>query len=247
MKNTKTEKLKKAKKPKPTRTYEPYQPNPLDESRITLALDLSSHVGYSVFKGTCLVTCGVIHVDLGNFSSYAFKIRTAKELPDTYPFDITQRTQALTESIKNLLKKHNCTDVVLEHPEITRHRLTYRFMEWLHRDVFEMLWVEGIKPKYLLVSDWRKDANCYISRWPEIQEHNKLVEKLKKKTPLTKSGAKRAIDESGKQLTKFDFKKLSIWLCKKYWGMDLKDDNAADACLIGAAFVGFKTQEAIKS
>jgi hypothetical protein len=197
-----------------------------------LALDPSSRTGYAIFEGSSLLEYGLLTKEINGFKS---DVSNYTQLAPEYPMNYIEATSCMAKDIMTIIKDHGIEYVVLEHTESSMHRFSQRYLEWLHMALILSFAKNKIKFQYLLNSDWRKAAKCYLKDWPEYDKHNKEVRKLKKKATPTKSGAKVAKNEAGKIVTIIDQKKLSMLVASKYVGCDIDNDNTSDAILLGVA------------
>ncbi len=197
-----------------------------------LALDPSSRTGYAIFEGSSLLEYGLIEKEIKNFK---FDVSNYTQLPPDYPMNFIEATSCMAKEIMLIVKNHDIKWVVMEHTESSMHRFSQRYLEWLHMGLVLSFAKAKIPMQYLLNSDWRKAAKCYLKDWPEYDKHNKEVRKLKKKATPTKSGAKVAKNEDGKIVTIIDQKKLSMLVASKYVGKTIDNDNTSDAILLGVA------------
>ena len=194
-------------------------------------MDVSTNTGFAVFKGDILDSYGLISIKIPEYKS---DIKKFSDFPEAYPKNFVTTSLTLASQIKELLVEEKIEYVVIEHTEKGKQRLSQRTLEWFHFAIVKMLLDLNIPFKYLLVSDWRKVVKCYLTCWPEHIAFNKQVKEAKKKATPTKTGRKTArID--GKRVSKMDFKKLSILIANKEYGLEIDDDNIADAINIGTA------------
>jgi hypothetical protein len=197
-----------------------------------LALDVSTKTGFAVFDDKKLVEFGLIKSSRP--SHYKADVKTYKDLRPEYPTDFINTAESIAKECLDLAVTHECPLVIIEHTEKGRARLSQRLLEWINLVVAKTLLDNGIQIRYLFVSDWRTVTKCYLKYWPEYKAWNSKIAKLKLKALPTKSGAKIAKIE-GKIVTKVDQKKLSIILANEAYGLELKDDNIADAVNLGRA------------
>lgn len=197
-----------------------------------VALDISTKTGYAIFDDEKLLDCGLIKSQKP--SHYKADAKTCKDFSPDYPKDYIETCCAIGAECLELVQDQNPAVVFIEHTEKGKARLSQRLIEWINFVVACNLINNGFIVRYLFVSDWRTVTKCYLKYWPEYKAWNSKVAKLKVKATPTKSGAKIAkID--GKIVTKVDQKKLSILLANEHYGLNLKDDNIADAINLGRA------------
>jgi len=204
-----------------------------------ISLDISTNTGFAVFiadsteKRYILDSYGLINAKIIDYKS---DIKKYTDFPDSYPTNFLYTSMVLAREIRTLLIEEKADFVVLEHTEKGKQRLSQRTLEWYHYAICNMLLERKMPFKYLLVSDWRKEVNCYIKHWPEHIAYNKQIKAAKKIAKPTKTGRILArID--GKVVSKVDQKKLSILIANQAYGLDISDDNIADAINIGTATI----------
>jgi hypothetical protein len=206
-----------------------------------LSLDLSTKTGWAFFSDNKLVKVGTFTHKVVDYKS---EIKIWTDIPKAYPYNILNMAQTVAEACVQLWFQLGQPYIVVEHTEGSSHRISQRTLEWIHYAVYNRLHnyalVSGVdKFKYVLNSDWRKATNCYISQWPEMQKFNKEVAKAKKKATPNKAGA-RVAKIDGKIVSKWDAKKLSIYIAKKNYP-DMADqittDDIADAINMGHAAI----------
>lgn len=197
-----------------------------------MALDISTKTGYAIFDDNNLIQHGLIN--LQKPAHYKADVKTFADLPEDYPNSFIETAEALAKQCLDTFLLHDCELVIIEHTEKGKARLSQRLLEWINYAVYQEFRKRSIPTRYIFVSDWRNIVKCYLKYWPEYKTWNSKIAKLKKAAIPTKSGAKIAkID--GKIVTRVDQKKLSIILANEAFGLNLKDDNIADAVNIGRA------------
>jgi hypothetical protein len=205
-----------------------------------LSLDLSTHTGWAYFEDGILIDAGAFDVKV---YEYVANVKKWSDLPEIYPYNHIGAANHVAVECYNLWTKLSQPNVVTEHTEGSKHRISQRTLEFIHFAVFSKFSEYGVNTRYLLNSDWRKYCKCYISQWPEHQKWNKEVGKAKKKAKPTKAGAKVA-KINGKIVSRIDQKKLSIFIAKKNHPkfIDLigTNDNIADAINMGDAAIALK-------
>jgi hypothetical protein len=196
------------------------------------ALDISTKTGYAIFEDTKLLDYG--RLGLSSTAHYQTDVKTFKDLPKDYPSGFVHTADTLATQCVEVFLRHDCELAVIEHTEKGKARLSQRLLEWINQTVYLEFRKRSIPVKYLFVSDWRTYTKCYLKFWPEYKIWNTKIAKLKKTAIPTKSGARIAKIE-GKIVTKVNQKKLSIILANEAYGLQLKDDNIADAINLGRA------------
>lgn len=208
-----------------------------------LSLDLSTHTGWAFYKGGVLADVGYFDVKIEN---YVANIRKWTDIPSVYPYNLMTAAKFMSSKCITLWHQLGEPNIVTEHTEGSKHRISQRTLEFIHFALFsefeEQMVIGQHSIKYLLNSDWRKHCKCYIKEWPEYQKWNKEVSKAKKKAKPTKSGA-RVAKIDGKIVSPIDQKKLSIIIAKKNhpdFADRIDNDNTADAVNLGDAAIALK-------
>lgn len=198
-----------------------------------IALDLSTNTGFAIFKNKKLIKYDVFTAKVPNYKS---DVKSFKDFPKEYPFNFFDTANCIADRCIEIIQENKIKKVVIEHPEGAKQRLSQRLLEWIHFALILRLRQVGIEFRYLLVHDWRESVGCYIKKWPEYQKYNQKVRQAKKKATPTKSGMLIAkID--GKRVSPINQKKLSIILANEKYGIDIKNDNIADAINLGRAAI----------
>ena len=198
-----------------------------------IALDLSTNTGYAIFKDTKLIKYDVF---TRKVPGYKADVKSYKDFPKEYPINFLDTAEAIAEECIRVIQENKIDKVVIEHCEGAKQRLSQRLLEWTHFALIQRLKALGIDFKYLLVHDWRDVVGCYLKRWPDYQKFNQKVRAAKKKATPTKSGMLIAkID--GKRVGPVNQKKLSIIIANEKYGLEIKNDNMADAINLGRAAI----------
>lgn len=197
-----------------------------------IAFDLSTHTGYAVFHDGNLIDHGVLEIE--PISNYKADVKSYKDLPEEYPFNLMTAAQQVAISCYQVYLKYPNSKVVIEHIEKGKQRISQNLLAFIHYAFLEQFREIGVR--YLLVSDWRNQTKCYLKYWPEYRAWNAKVGRAKRKATPTKAGAKVAkID--GKIVSRIDLKKLSIIIANEHYSLDVKNDNTADAINLGRAAI----------
>lgn len=207
-----------------------------------LALDLSTKTGWSYFENDKLMKVGTFTHKVSNYVS---NIKSYKDLPDQYPWNMMSTAKEIAMDCINLVNIFNYPYMVIEHTEGSSHRFSQRTLEFIHFAVLDELarhphygWQAG-KVKYTLNSDWRRCCKCYISQWPEMVKYNKQISKIKRSVEKTKSGA-RVAKIDGKVVSPWTAKKLSIYIAKTLYpemAEQILTDDISDSILLGRAAI----------
>lgn len=190
-----------------------------------IGLDISTNTGYAIFDDNVLSTYGVF---TRKVEGYKADVKSYKDFPECYPNNFIKTIEEITSECIKIIEDHKVEMVIIEHPEKGKQRLSQRLLEWTHLTLVKELNNKKIPFKYILVSDWRSVVKCYLKYWPDHQEWNKKVRGAKKKATPTASGMLVPKIE-GKRVSVTNQKKLSILIANKNYGIDIKDNNIADA------------------
>ena len=199
-----------------------------------ISLDISTHTGYAVFTNGNLIDYGVFTVKIDDYVSH---IKSYADIPTTFPKNVMSACRSMARYVKSLCKKYADPMVVIEHVNPGRQRISQLTLCWLHYAILNAL--PKYEIRYMLTSDWRKETGCYISKHPDVVKHNKMVSRAKRRAKKTKSGA-RVAKIDGHVVAPINQKKLAVRIVndiysKEIPGFHIKDDNIADAILIGRA------------
>lgn len=201
-----------------------------------LSFDLSTHTGWAYFENGVLRQAGHFDVPVDGYVSI---VKTYLDLPPIYPLNMMDTSIKIAYKCIEIWEHFGRPDIVTEHTEGSKHRISQRLLEFIHYAFFLHLLPEGANIKYLLNSDWRRSTKCYVSQWPEMVKYNKEVAKAKKKAKPNKAGA-RVAKIDGKIVSRWDQKKLSIHIAKlDYPGLadTITTDDVADAINMGTAAI----------
>jgi len=198
-----------------------------------IALDISTNTGYAIFEDDKLIAYDVFTIKVVNYKA---DVKCFSDFPKEYPDNFLLTAQKLADGCMKVIQEHQITKVIIEHPEAGKQRLSQRLLEWTHYALVLRLKEAGLDYRYLLVHDWRCQVNCYIKHWPDYQKWNLKIRAAKKVAVPTKNGSICAkID--GKRVSAINQKKLSIIIANEKYGIQIKNDNIADAINIGRAAV----------
>lgn len=201
-----------------------------------LSLDVSTHLGWALFEGETPTKYGLLEVQVKDFKS---DIRSYRDYSPTYPANLLDASWSTLSNVKGLIDEHKPDFIVIEETNKAKQRFSQKLLEWMHYCLVSHFISQDLKFGYLTSNCWRKQVNCYVKNWPEYTRWNAQVGRAKKKATPTKAGAKVAkID--GKIVTRIDSKKLSIIIANAKYGLEIDDDNIADALNMGRAAVELK-------
>lgn len=185
-----------------------------------LALDLSTSTGWALFEDGKLSDQGrLTQVFVDDFNVNAHPNKSAG-----YPANLISAAETVAWLVEEKLAETEPDHVVLENTVKGRNRHTQRILEWIHLDVlralgrYQMDHNAGLTYSYMDPSEWRKVLDLRLSA--DDKKNNKEV----------KAGHKRG---------KVGKKHLAVRLANERFGLSLKlkDDDVADAILLGLAHV----------
>ena len=197
-----------------------------------LALDLSTHAGWAVF-GTPKVAGGVPKlIDYG-------VIENTVDLEGLgYPWTVYSTAMDIASQVQGKIDEYTPEIIVIEQINLGRNRYAQQLLERIHSFVLLKIFtsVDSIATYYIDSSEWRKTVGLRLNK-----DQKKANAKLSK--------AKRSAIETGSKLDKkalgirgrVTWKHLSIMKANEVFSVSTKDDNKADALLLGLAyFLGAK-------
>jgi len=183
-----------------------------------LSLDVSTKTGWAVFNNKKLIDTGVI-VNPKSVLEYG-----------QYPYCYIYSTRSVIKQIASLVDIHEPDTIVVEETNKGKNRYTQKVLEFLHCSL--LLELENTpysdKIKYVNTSDWRKTLNVYLTK--DDKKNNSKVYKAKKQGKTKKEvGVKGKINK----------KHVSVRVANTLFNLTLKqkDNDIADAILLGAAYI----------
>lgn len=199
-----------------------------------LALDISTKTGWSVFETDKLQNSGVFpQVSIEDFNVNDYPNKSSK-----YPWNMLKAASMVVNEIQNMLNQTRPDVLVVENTVKGRNRHTQRMLEFIHHELLTMLkeYRENYNLKFVYMdpSEWRHILGMQLSK--NESKNNAKLSKAKKKAK--EDGVKldrKALGIRGR-ITK---KHLSIRKVEELFGLKFKqkDNDRADAILLGAAFV----------
>jgi len=196
-----------------------------------LALDASSKSGWALFVDGILTDSGA----LAPVKIDDFNVNKDPHLSPLYPYNIFDGARQVSIVVHEQLMKCSPIDVVvIENTNKGKNRHTQRFLEFMHFCILGMLRSVKQPMLYMDTSEWRKIVGLWTSK-----EDKKANAKLSK--------AKKAAEEKGKKVDKkalgiggkISKKHLAVRMVNEKYGkkLKLKDNDEADAILMGLAYV----------
>lgn len=180
-----------------------------------LSLDLSTKTGYAILDGNILLCEGLLTVRLEDFN-----VNDYPERSTLYPYNIVKAADEMADKVYELVTTYNPDFIIIENTVRGMNRNTQRCLEFIHKAVLDSLGGMKERVKYMDPSRWRSLIGLRLS--PEDKKHNALVRKGQAKGKLTP-------------------KHLSVRRANELFGKSfkLKDNDKADAILLGIAFRDF--------
>lgn len=198
-----------------------------------LALDASLKSGWAVYEDGKLTASGALtKVDVQDFN-----VNKDPQLSRFYPYNIVDAAEAVADAAFQLSYetggKVSWTNpghdvLVIENTNKGKNRHTQRILEFIHAALLKRF--RSVVPiVYMDSSEWRRIVGMKLTK--EQQKNNKLVSDGKKKGKKAEVG--------GKKLGKIGKKHLSVWMVNEKFSKSLllKDNDEADAILLGLAYV----------
>jgi hypothetical protein len=180
-----------------------------------LALDISTQTGIALLEDGILVRNETLSLNK--------KIKDFGE----EPFNYIKFAKTYIKLITDVIQETWPDQIVIEQTTKSRARMSQKILEFLHCCLLAELTDSKFEVYYLSPSTWRKKLNLVLSK--EDKKNNAKVRKAKKGGKTKKElGIKGVITR----------KHAAVKYCNAFFGLDLKmkDNNAADAALLGLAF-----------
>jgi len=188
-----------------------------------LALDISTKTGWAVFEESKPLSWGTLYPD--------------KALKDfgKYPFNYVYFAHYLADRIEETLVRANGypnLSIVIEETNTSRQNYSQKILEYIHFSLINRLGKMGaLDVYYLRTGEWRKATETRLSK--EEKSLNAKIARIKKKT------GKKLAKIDGKVVGRKGRKHVALRVVRETFGIELrrKDEDAADALLLGLAFV----------
>jgi Holliday junction resolvasome RuvABC endonuclease subunit len=178
----------------------------------TLALDLSTKSGWSVFEDGIRISSGV----LDKVFVKDFNVNDEPGKSPLFPYNVIDAADTVCRMVMNLIGEHQPDALVIEQTTMGRNRFTQKLLEWIHFAFLKQ--IGGKMPLHFIdVSEWRKLVEMRLS--VEEKRNNRDVSQGKKRGKVTK-------------------KHLAVNMVNAKYGLGLKikDNDQADAILMNLAF-----------
>jgi hypothetical protein len=192
-----------------------------------LGLDISTSAGWAFLEDAQLVSFG--HIGLK---------KTVHEY-GSYPWNYLDAANEMATLLFEKVQVINPDMIVIEETNLGKSRYSQKLLEFIHLSLMSRLsiWRDmrpGRSVVYLSSSTWRQALGLQMSK--EDKRNNAKLSKAKK--IATESGAKldkKALGVRGK----INKKHLALRYVNETYGLNLKvkDNDAADAICLGAAFL----------
>jgi hypothetical protein len=183
-----------------------------------LALDLSTKTGWALFEEALLIESGNIPQE----KIADFNVNADPNFSPLYPWNMIDGAWRLRDRVMDLVQLKEPERVVIENTVKGRNRHTQRILEWIHLAVLLRLQEEFPRSAnaiaYMDPSEWRKILDMRLSK--DQKKNNRDV-------------------SAGKKRGRIGKKHLSVAMVNEKFGkkLKLKDNDEADAILLGLAFV----------
>lgn len=188
-----------------------------------LALDISTKTGWAVFEDRKPVSWGTLLPDKG-----------VKDF-GRYPFNYVYFAHYLADRIEEQLVRANGypnLTIVIEETNTSRQNYSQKIIEYIHFSLINRLGKMGaLHVYYIRTGEWRKATETRLSK--EEKSLNAKIARIKKKT------GKKLAKIEGKVVGRKGRKHVALRVVHETFGIELKrkDEDAADALLLGLAFV----------
>jgi hypothetical protein len=190
-----------------------------------LALDISTKTGWAVFEDGKPTSWGTLFPD-----------KEAKEFGQ-YPFNYVSWAEYLADRLfDEIITPNGVTNtvIVIEETNASKQNYSQKILEYLHFCVVRKLRAlvrDHSNVIYLRTGEWRKATEAKMSK--EEKALNAKIARIKKKT------GKKLAKIDGKVVGKKGRKHVALRVVQETFGIELKrkDEDAADALLLGLGFI----------
>ena len=180
-----------------------------------LALDASTKTGWALFVDGELVDSGA----LAPVKIEDFNVNKEPNLSPLYPYNVVDGAEAVGDSLVKFVRDQFPLDaVVIENTNKGKNRHTQRILEFIHFHFLRRMRAHGDLIHYMDTSEWRSLVGLWMTK--EDRKNNRDV-------------------KAGKKRGKINKKHLAVRTVNERYGMKLilKDNDQADAILLGQAYV----------
>lgn len=197
--------------------------------KVVLALDVSSKTGWALFHDEKPMRWGTVFPD-----------KSVKDFGH-YPFNFVAHSEYLADRLLNdlmptlgdagLFLGQDIT-VVIEETNASRQNYSQKMLEYLHFCIVKGLQKRNVrKVYYVRTGEWRGKTESKMSK--EEKALNAKIGRIKKKT------GKKLAKIDGKVVGKKGRKHVALRRVEEIFGIEMqrKDEDAADALLLGLGFI----------
>ncbi len=178
-----------------------------------LALDASTKCGWALFVDGKLVESGA----LPPVSIEDFNVNDDPHLSPFYPYNVVYGARLIAKQCVDICYAKNPDVIVVENTNKGKNRHTQRILEFIHYVLLSKFEDRPWLIRYMDTSEWRKLVGLWMSK--DDKKNNRQVSTGKKRGKITKKHlAVRMVNE------------------KFHKSLKLKDNDEADAILLGLAF-----------
>lgn len=203
-----------------------------------LALDISTKTGWA-----CLFSSeeGLSVVDYGQLP----QMPEPKDV--SYPSSYVIWAQAIFDQLKTLIVKFFPTVLVIEETASgSKSNYSQKILEFIHYLVADFIKTHNVPTRYFMTEEWRRICGCKMSK--EESQHNKEVREYKRRNK-----ARLAKNKDGKVIGRIGRKHINVRRANEIFDdqlrekLRMKDEDTADALLLGAAYHLLKNKRETKS
>jgi hypothetical protein len=189
-----------------------------------LSIDLSTKPGWAAFNSAGdLIDYDTVFPDKG--------VNDFGEYPINYVRFADAVVQGLVQKLSQVGEELGEFEVIIEETNKGKNPYSQKILEFLHYSLVKELDSRGILPKYIRTGVWRKITGSNLNA--DEKRLNQKISRIKKQ-----SGQKLAkID--GKVVGRRTRKHAALRSFREHFGFELplKMEDAAEACLLGIAFI----------
>jgi hypothetical protein len=208
----------------------------IEQGRIEkiLSLDMSTKTGWAFFEMVIPPTISSKAPDL-LLKEYG-KIEQIHTPDGEYPGSFVTWAEDCFQKLKELIVRFSPDTLVVEETSAGSKAIyTQKILEWIHYRLAAFVVDTGLKIRYILTEEWRRETGCLMSK--AESKHNQQVRKYKKK-----NGTSIAYNEEGKRVGRITRKHVNIRRANEVFGHVLKeplrkkDEDTADSLLLGFCY-----------
>jgi hypothetical protein len=179
-----------------------------------LSLDASTKSGWALFVDGKLSESGA----LAPVKVYDFNVNKDPQKSPNYPWNLMEAARDVYRLLRKVIWTHRPDKIVVENTNKGRNRHTQRILEFIHHDLLLELKEVPERLVYMDTSEWRSLVGLWMSK--DDRKNNRDV-------------------KSGKKRGKISKKHLAVRMVNEKYGkqLKLKDNDEADAILMGQAYV----------